>query len=115
MSSAPVRPGPGRCTGVWKGSARPRTFWTVYLQIVLKLQASAPHFLRSVMTDTSESDAVGYTHLALNIRLATPIKSRTGSPAFAAMPNTKKCNSSMQLTRAADYAVRVMVYLAKIP
>ena len=31
------------------------------------------------------------------------------------MPNTKKCNSSMQLTRAADYAVRVMVCLAQIP
>jgi Rrf2 family protein len=27
----------------------------------------------------------------------------------------EKCNSSMQLTRAADYAVRVMVHLAKIP
>jgi Rrf2 family protein len=27
----------------------------------------------------------------------------------------EKCNSSMQLTRAADYAVRVMVYLARIP
>jgi Rrf2 family protein len=27
----------------------------------------------------------------------------------------EKCNSSMQLTRAADYAVRVMVYLAKMP
>ena len=26
-----------------------------------------------------------------------------------------KCNSSMQLTRAADYAVRVMVYLATLP
>jgi len=28
---------------------------------------------------------------------------------------SEKCNSSMQLTRAADYAVRVMVYLASIP
>jgi Rrf2 family protein len=27
----------------------------------------------------------------------------------------EKCNSSMQLTRAADYAVRVMVYLATLP
>lgn len=27
----------------------------------------------------------------------------------------KKCNSSMQLTRAADYAVRVMVHLAALP
>ena len=27
---------------------------------------------------------------------------------------TKRCNSSMQLTRAADYAVRVMVYLATL-
>jgi Rrf2 family protein len=27
----------------------------------------------------------------------------------------EKCNSSMQLTRAADYGVRVMVHLAKIP
>ena len=27
----------------------------------------------------------------------------------------EKCNSSMQLTRAADYAVRVMVHLAKSP
>ena len=26
-----------------------------------------------------------------------------------------RCNSSMQLTRAADYAVRVMVYLATLP
>jgi Rrf2 family protein len=28
---------------------------------------------------------------------------------------SEKCNSSMQLTRAADYAVRVMVYLATLP
>jgi Rrf2 family protein len=27
----------------------------------------------------------------------------------------EKCNSSMQLTRAADYAVRVMIYLATLP
>ena len=27
----------------------------------------------------------------------------------------EKCNSSMQLTRGADYAVRVMVYLAALP
>ena len=27
----------------------------------------------------------------------------------------KKCTSSMQLTRAADYGVRVMVYLASLP
>ena len=31
------------------------------------------------------------------------------------MRNMEKCNSSMQLTRAADYAVRVMVYLARVP
>ena len=31
------------------------------------------------------------------------------------MHRFEKCNSSMQLTRAADYAVRVMVYLAKVP
>ena len=34
------------------------------------------------------------------------------SPTDAA---SEKCNSSMQLTRAADYAVRVMVYLATVP
>lgn len=28
---------------------------------------------------------------------------------------SEKCNSSMQLTRAADYAVRVMVHLATLP
>lgn len=28
---------------------------------------------------------------------------------------SKRCNSSMQLTRAADYAVRVMVHLATLP
>src|SRR3974390_2383756 len=28
---------------------------------------------------------------------------------------SEKCNSSMQLTRGADYAVRVMVHLAKLP
>ena len=28
---------------------------------------------------------------------------------------SEKCNSSMQLTRAADYAIRVMVYLATLP
>lgn len=28
---------------------------------------------------------------------------------------SEKCNSSMQLTRAADYAVRVMIYLAQLP
>src|SRR5271166_613396 len=27
----------------------------------------------------------------------------------------KKCNSSMQLTRGADYGVRVMIYLAALP
>jgi Rrf2 family protein len=27
----------------------------------------------------------------------------------------KKCNSSMQLTRAADYGIRVMIYLASLP
>jgi Rrf2 family protein len=27
----------------------------------------------------------------------------------------KKCNSSMQLTRAADYGIRVMVHLASLP
>ncbi len=30
-------------------------------------------------------------------------------------PAQEKCNSSMQLTRAADYAVRVMIYLATLP
>jgi len=29
--------------------------------------------------------------------------------------NMERCNSSMQLTRAADYAVRVMVFLAGLP
>lgn len=31
------------------------------------------------------------------------------------IPAPEKCNSSMQLTRAADYAVRVMIYLATLP
>jgi len=30
-------------------------------------------------------------------------------------PDVEKCNSSMQLTRAADYAVRVMIHLATLP
>ena len=30
-------------------------------------------------------------------------------------PATERCNSSMRLTRAADYAVRVMVHLATLP
>jgi Rrf2 family protein len=30
-------------------------------------------------------------------------------------PPVEKCNSSMQLTRAADYAVRVMIHLATLP
>jgi Rrf2 family iron-sulfur cluster assembly transcriptional regulator len=30
-------------------------------------------------------------------------------------PAVEKCNSSMQLTRAADYAVRVMIHLATLP
>ena len=30
-------------------------------------------------------------------------------------PIAERCNSSMQLTRAADYAVRVMVHLASLP
>jgi Rrf2 family protein len=30
-------------------------------------------------------------------------------------PTVEKCNSSMQLTRAADYAVRVMIELATLP
>jgi Rrf2 family protein len=30
-------------------------------------------------------------------------------------PGLNRCNSSMQLTRAADYAVRVMVHLATLP
>ena len=29
--------------------------------------------------------------------------------------NPDRCNSSMQLTRAADYAVRVMIFLASLP
>ena len=29
--------------------------------------------------------------------------------------NLERCNSSMQLTRAADYAVRVMIFLATVP
>ena len=29
--------------------------------------------------------------------------------------NMERCNSSMQLTRAADYGVRVMIYLAALP
>ena len=31
------------------------------------------------------------------------------------LPPNEKCNSSMQLTRGADYAVRVMIYLATLP
>ena len=31
------------------------------------------------------------------------------------IPGPEKCNSSMQLTRAADYAVRVMIFLATLP
>jgi len=31
------------------------------------------------------------------------------------LPAPDKCNSSMQLTRAADYAVRVMIHLATLP
>jgi len=37
------------------------------------------------------------------------------TPAMATRLNMDRCNSSMQLTRAADYAVRVMVYLAGNP
>lgn len=37
------------------------------------------------------------------------------NPNFQQSPSPEKCNSSMQLTRAADYAVRVMVYLATLP
>src|SRR3569833_4303142 len=36
-------------------------------------------------------------------------------PHLPASKASEKCNSSMQLTRAADYAVRVMVYLATLP
>ena len=34
---------------------------------------------------------------------------------MAAKKDMERCNSSMQLTRAADYAVRVMIHLAGIP
>jgi len=34
---------------------------------------------------------------------------------MAANLNTDRCNSSMQLTRAADYAVRVMIYFGSLP
>ena len=34
---------------------------------------------------------------------------------MAADLNMDRCNSSMQLTRAADYAVRVMIHLAALP
>jgi len=36
-------------------------------------------------------------------------------PHLPASKPSDRCNSSMQLTRAADYAVRVMVYLATLP
>ena len=36
-------------------------------------------------------------------------------PHLPASKASERCNSSMQLTRAADYAVRVMVYLATLP
>jgi Rrf2 family protein len=37
------------------------------------------------------------------------------NPIFQQPTSPQKCNSSMQLTRAADYAVRVMVHLATLP
>ena len=36
-------------------------------------------------------------------------------PTSQSDPAVEKCNSSMQLTRAADYAVRVMIHLATLP
>ena len=36
-------------------------------------------------------------------------------PIYQAAPLAEKCNSSMQLKREADYAVRVMVHLASLP
>lgn len=36
------------------------------------------------------------------------------NPSQTKGPATEKCNSSMQLTRAADYAVRVMIHLATL-
>jgi Rrf2 family protein len=47
-----------------------------------------------------------------------PIRSQEMKPPMNPMPptpNDEKCNSSMQLTRAADYAVRAMIQLATLP
>ena len=53
---------------------------------------------------------IKYTHLS------TRTHTSNGTARGMAMHlDMERCNSSMQLTRAADYAVRVMVFLAGVP
>ena len=62
------------------------------------------------MTNTKDRDPLVYSAGVTPISRSIP-KAVTASQATA----MNKANSSMQLTRAADYAVRVMVYLASLP
>jgi Rrf2 family protein len=56
---------------------------------------------RSVTTNTFVRDALGYSAI--------------GPPPALQDSSMNKSNSSMQLTRAADYAIRVMIHLASLP
>lgn len=74
------------------------------------------------MADTFVSDSLGYSafislrNWTIRVRLNTFGAKRTRMVATPQNdPTVEKCNSSMQLTRAADYAVRVMIHLATLP
>lgn len=61
---------------------------------------------RSVTADTFARDVFDYSALA-------HVPSQGGSVRQG--NSMRHCNNSMQLTRAADYGIRVMIQLAKLP
>lgn len=75
----------------------------------------------SVTADTFVSDSLGYSafislrNWTFEVRINFSGAKAHMEPILQNDPNAEKCNSSMQLTRAADYAVRVMIHLATLP
>lgn len=67
----------------------------------------------SVIVNTNSCDSPYYTHFRLGLKTGGP--SGPLRDGVFHVGERKKVNSSMQLTRAADYGVRVMVALAAMP
>ena len=84
------------------------SFWTVYLQFPRKQKSNVRYDPWSVTGNTYACDA-----FRLACRLIDPIFDR--HRIFSQDGFMKSSNSSMQLTRAADYAVRVMIHLNASP